>query len=329
MLYTNVILVNFLLTLSPNVYYISFAVILGFLIVIFFLTICGYLTARIFFFALILFYIYYWLNSTFMFLYKKSQFSIYVTSIQRFWKRSLNLFWLIEFFLFSIYLYLFLISPQEVMYMHDNLSATFSYLFNLTNFFNNLLILLLIILVSNVLLLFIKFDSLKYLILVIIFSLLIFALQNDFFQYFAVTQFYNNINWVFDFSSNLWQLEFSTIKTRTIIHYFYLLIFLKFWHTIFIVGFFIFFYNIFLHLGYLSFGIFSGNMQNFFFLFFFGFILKIITLKYYLNYIYEYVYFWFFQDFHFFDNNFFFQILVLKPYYFLIYDLKFSICYFF
>jgi hypothetical protein len=89
------------------------------------------------------------------------------------------------------------------MYMHDNVSATFSYFFNLTNFFDNLLILLFLLLVSNVLLLAIKFNSTKYLLLLAVFILLIFALQNDFFQYFSITQFYSNINWVFDFSSNI------------------------------------------------------------------------------------------------------------------------------
>lgn len=312
--------------LTNTSYYLVIITFSSLFLSLFILTICGHIVVRALFFVLILFYLYYWLNSTFIFLYKKAQYGIFVTSIKRFWSRALNLFWLLEFFLFSIYLYLFLIAPQEVMYMHDNISATFSYFFNLGGFFKNLLTLLFILLIGNLFLLFTKFNNVKYFLLLLLFVLLLFTLHSDFFQYFSITQFYNNLNWVFDFSSNLWQLELSTIKTRTIIHYFYLLIFLKFWHTIFIIGFFIFFFNIFLHTEQFSLGTFGGNFQNFLFLFFFGFILKIVGVKYYLNYIYEYVYFWFFQDFHFFDNNFFFHIVTHPMYFFFIRDVKFVIC---
>lgn len=71
-------------------------------------------------FMLIIFFIFYWIYSIFLFLYKKTQYSIYVSTIQRFWKRSLYLFWLIELFLFFIYLFLMLNSPNETYYLLDH-----------------------------------------------------------------------------------------------------------------------------------------------------------------------------------------------------------------
>ena len=67
-------------------------------------------------------------------------------------------------------------------------------------------------------------------------------------------------------------------------HYVYLLIFLKLWHTVFIFLFFIFFENIRLYTNNTSFNLLAANLQNFYFLLFFNYILKFFTIKLFLNY---------------------------------------------
>lgn len=62
----------------------------------------------------------FWVVSIFVFLYKRGQYSIFVSSLQRFWKRTLYLFWLIELYLFGTYLFLVLISPNETYYLLDH-----------------------------------------------------------------------------------------------------------------------------------------------------------------------------------------------------------------
>ena len=96
-------------------------------------------------------------------------------------------------------------------------------------------------------------------------------------------------------------------------HFLYLLIFLKLWHTLFIVYFFLFFENVRLVTGKTSFNVISANMQNFYFLMFFSYILKIGSIKQYLNYLGTFVYYWFYTN----SNNYDFG------YVYALFDLKF------
>lgn len=246
--------------------------------------------------ALAYFFITYWFISIFIYLTKKTQYSTYTRIIQRFWKRALWLFWLIELFLFSIYLFLAIISPQEVSYMLDNSQLISTVNYNYDLFFNNIQYALYIILLANILILAHKYNTLRISIYCLLFICLIRAIYEDTIQFFTINQFYNNFLWTHTKIDiyGVWEQEISELKTRTIFHYVYLLIFLKLWHTLFIFSFFLFFENIKLHGNDTSFNILSSNLQNFYFLFFFNFILKFFTIKTFLNYLGTYVYFWFF-----------------------------------
>lgn len=267
---------------------------------------------KIIFFLISWFFAFYWIFSIFIFLYKKSQYTIFTRIIQRFWKRSLYLFWLIEVFLFLIYLFLTLISPQEVLFMLDYNPLFYTYINNLKLFFKNLFIILIIILLMNLLILNFKYNTIHFYISFILLILLLIILQEDFYQFYYINQSYNNLKWTFQEKENMWELENDVLKLRPYIHYLYVLIFLKLWHTVFIVGFFLFFENITLYTKKLSFNILAANLQNFYFLFFFGFILKIYLIKLYMNYLYEYIYYWFFLNYHFFDYNYLLYIFNIK-----------------
>lgn len=281
---------------------------------------------RSFFFLICWFFVFYWLFSTFIFLYKKSQYSIYTSIIQGFWKRALYLFWLLELFLFCIYLFLTLITPQETLFLMDYSSQYFSYVMNFINFFKNIFNVIVVILLTNLLILTHKYNSLQNFLIFLVFIMLVNILIDDFIQFFNISQFYNNVGWKFNDLVNVWELEAEDLKLRTLTHYFFLLIFLKIWHTVFIIVFFLFFENIILHGYTYSYNILASFLQNFYFLLFFAFILKIILMKGYMNYLYEYVYYWFFINFHFYDLNHLFTLFSAKYICFLLNDVM---CYFF
>jgi hypothetical protein len=104
-------------------------------------------------------------------------------------------------------------------------------------------------------------------------------------------------------------LEVAELKFRTAIHYFYILGFLKFWHTLFIVVFFIFFDNLSFFTKNISYNTISASLQNLYFLLFFSFILKILYLKYFMNLTFETVYYWFYVNNHFYSNNYIVYLL--------------------
>ena len=115
--------------------------------------------------------------------------------IQRFWKRALYLFWLLEIGLFMIYLFLSLISPQEVSYMLDNTQLFLSYGNDLSSFFRSLLRPLFTILIANIYILSHKYNTIKTPVIIAITLLLITGLFEDFVQFYAINQHYSNYNW--------------------------------------------------------------------------------------------------------------------------------------
>lgn len=264
----------------------------------------------------------YWLLSTFIFLFKKSQYTIYTRIIQRFWKRALYLFWLLEVNLFLIYLYLTLISPQESLYMMDYAYLYNQYLFQLNPFFSLILNLVTILLISNIIILLYKYNTYSIFFIILLSILLLTILYDDSVQFYYINQFYNNVQWLYDDKEDVWELENSVLRLRPYLNYLYLLVFLKLWHTVFIVIFFWFFEIHTFSLKNTSFNILAAQHQNFYFLLFFGFILKIIFLKNYMNYLYEYVYYWFFVNYHFFDLTYIWYLYSPKYLFYLINDLN-------
>lgn len=291
---------------------------------------------RSFLASLAFFFIVYWTVSIFVYLFKKSQYGVFNRIIQRFWKRSLWLFWALELFLFLIYLFLSIISPQEVAYMLDNSQLLFDTTFNLKLFFKNLSYALFIVLVANAQLLLHKYNSARAAASALICVLLIRASFDDFTQFYAINNYYSSYNWAhisvesenFDTSkyAGVWELESAELKTRTACHYFYVLIFLKLWHTLFIFAFFLFFENISTRLNLTSFNALSANLQNFYFLMFFNYILKIVMLKQYFVYLGGYVFFWFYVNINNYDISYIYQLYSHEYLFFFVRDFITKIC---
>jgi hypothetical protein len=86
------------------------------------------------------------------------------------------------------------------------------------------------------------------------------------------------------------------IENRAINNYTWLVVILKFWHTVFIVIFFLFTLMFLTQVGSVYHGIYASLLQNFIFLYLFSFIMYHFLIKSYMNVLYEYVYSWFFVN---------------------------------
>ena len=104
----------------------------------------------IWFILLIIFYL---LMSTFNNFLNKYKYGKFTSAIQRFWKRTGMVFWLIEGFLFLIFFYYFLNSSQESLYMHDYSNLNQELLIQLKTSYKNMILLSLAIYFSFVLIL--------------------------------------------------------------------------------------------------------------------------------------------------------------------------------
>lgn len=285
-------------------------------------------------FSLAFFFIAYWLISIFTYLFKKARYGTFTRIIQRFWKRALYLFWLLEIGLFCIYLFLTIISPQEVSYMLDNQALFFSYLNNFKTFFQTLLKPTFILLLINIILLAHKYNTYKNILFIVITFLLLTALFDDFIQFYSINQHYLNYNWShisLETTSDailkannigIWEQEITELKLRPYIHYLYVLVFLKLWHTLFIVYVFLAIENIRLYLNISSYNLLAANIQNFYFLLFFNFILKIGGIKMYLNYLGSFVYYWFFVNYSLYDFSYMYSLFNNSYILYFIYDLQ-------
>ncbi len=290
---------------------------------------------RNFLFGLSFFFIAYWLISIFTYLLKKSRYGVFTRIIQRFWKRALYLFWLLEVSLFCIYLFLTIISPQEVAYMLDNQHLFFFYNNDHRAFVYGLLKPLIVILLGNIYLLCHKYNVYASPLLAALTILLLSALFDDFVQFFAMNQHYYSMVWThtgveykLDVSLKashigVWEIEVSELKLRPYIHYLYLLVFLKLWHTFFIVYFFLYFENARLYTDKTSFNIIASNVQNFYFLMFFNYILKISLVKSYLNYLGSFVYYWFYLNYNAYDISYVYEIFSWRYCFYLIADIAY------
>lgn len=240
----------------------------------------------------------YWLISGFVSFIKKYQYSKFTSAIQRFWRRSYILFWLIEFSLFSVFFYLTLNSNNESWYMYDQLQVLKTGLFSWRSFFMKLFPLTLLIICGYLLMLSFKWNVFTkhtpwLLILTIV---LIYTVWLEFYQFFHAVNFYGNFNWVYDIDEKVWSLELEIRKSRTINHYVMLMIMLKFWHIIVIFIIWVFFLLRVLEIGRIRYPLFSANLQNFIILYLFAWVLMFPWLKFIFRKYLDMPYYWFYVN---------------------------------
>ncbi len=253
-----------------------------------------------FFFWIGLTMLLYWLLSGFVFFVKKYRFSKYTSVIQRFWRRSYILFWLIEGGLLLVFFYLTINSSQESFYMFDQGYFLKTHLFSWKIFVFKCTLVASMIVYSYLLLLNLKWSSFtkNILNLVVITILLVYFVWAEFYQIYWVANFYANYSWIYDVEELAWNLEVDGRRTRILNHYVMILFLLKFWHIVFIFGCWIFFLLRANELDEISYPLYSFNFQNFIILFLMMWLFMYPWFKHTCHWLAEIPYYWFYVDTH-------------------------------
>lgn len=237
----------------------------------------------------------YWLISGFVFFYKKYQFSKYTTVIQRFWKRTYILFWIIESGVFLVYFFLTLNSSEEPVYMYDQLKLYKTHFFSWRLFIIKLLPVVTLILVGYYLQLSLKWSTFKQqsYILLLITILLVSIFWAEFYQFFHIINFYGNLNWIFDYDDFTWNLELEFRRTRLANNYISICLIAKFWHLVFIFIFWIFFILRVNESKRVRYPLLAANVQNFIILYIMSWLYMYPWLKFIFKNFLENSFFWF------------------------------------
>lgn len=240
----------------------------------------------------------YWVVSGFVFFLKKYRFGKFTSSIQRFWRRSFMIFWLIESFLFLIFIYLTLNANNESTFMYDNSQFYKNHLFSWRWFLLKIFPLTLLVIFSYIFL--ISFKWLHFskvnLYLLLFTLLLLYVLWLEFYQFYFILNFYGTLSWVYDSTDHLWVLESDFKKTRIVNHYVTIAIIAKFWHLIFIFLFWVFFLLRSNEFNRYRYPFFSANLQNFIMLYILSWIYMYPWLKFFIRRFLDNPYYWFYVN---------------------------------
>lgn len=264
--------------------------------------------SKLFFAWLSFFFFLYLLLSGFVFFLKRYNFSKFTTIISRFWKRSFNLFWLLEGFVFVCFIYLTFNASSEVLYFYDYQALFKTHLFSFRLFFFKLLLLTAIISVTFFLLgsfEFVKPSTVSFYILGISAALL-YVTWVEFTQFFHFISFCDFFTWNYNADSYEWVLENEFRKTRIVNNYVLVCVVAKFWHLIIIVLIWFFSANRILENSDSREYLIGANLQNFIILYLLNWIAMYPWAKYLLRKYLNISYLWFGAQFRerFFSNFF-------------------------
>lgn len=246
----------------------------------------------IWFILLIAFYL---LMSTFNNFLNKYKYGKYTSAIQRFWKRTGMVFWLIEGFLFLIFFYYFLNSSQEPLYMHDYSNLNQEFLIQLKVSYKNMILLSLAIYFSFVLILNNNFlNYFQNIITLTTISLIIFyMLYIETYQFVYIITLFSEKNWLFEEISQTWILEFEQNNLRVKQQYFILCLIAKYWHFIFIfISWFFFIIKCF-EINKINYNMLGYNIQNLLILYILNLFCLIQWGKWIFKKFLELTYYWF------------------------------------
>ncbi len=246
----------------------------------------------IWFVLLILFYTLISIFNSFLNKYKYGKFT---SSIQRFWKRTGIVFWLIEGFLFLLFFYYFLNSSQEPLYMFDYSNLNQELLIQLKTSAKNMILISIAIYLSFILILNSNFLSYyQNLLTLILISLIIFyMLFIETYQFVYIISIFSEKNWIFNEFNQIWVLEFEQNNLRVKQQYFILCLIAKYWHFIFIFISWFFFLIKCIEINKINYNILGYNTQNLIILYVLNLMCLIQWSKYLFKKFLEIVYFWF------------------------------------
>jgi len=280
-------------------YYLSFLKLLPFNKVLF-----GWLSV---------FMLVYWLVSGFVFFIKKYQFGKYTSVIQRFWRRSYILFWILEACLFFVFFYLTLNASSESFFMLDQPQYFKNYLFSWRFFLLKIIPLSLLIISVYIYTLSVKFNTMvkNSLVLLAVTLVLTYVVWLEFYQFHHLLHFYGNLVWNYEHEEKTWSLDLEIRRVRIKNNYVSILMLLKFWHIVFIYGFWLFFLLRVKEIKRVRYPLLSANLQNFIILYIFGWVFMYPWFKFFFKKFFENPYYWFYINNHYYFLRVFFNDLKL------------------
>lgn len=239
---------------------------------------------------------FYWLVSGFVFFIKKYQYGRFTSSIQRFWKRTYIIFWIIEASTFSVFLYLTINATSEPVYMYDQAKIYKTHLFSWRWFLIKLLPSVAVILLSFHLQLTLKWNlfNKQNNIMLLITIILLYILWLEFYQFYHILSFFGSISWFFDFDEYIWTLDIDTRRTRLANNYVAICLFAKFWHFVFIFIFWIFFVLRSNELSRIRYPLLAANIQNFILIYIMSWVYMYPWFKFVFKKYIDVPYYWFF-----------------------------------
>ena len=273
---------------------LPFLFIVGFIYFSFFLKSLPF--SKIFAGYVLLGNMFYLLLSGFVFFIKKYQYRLYTSVIQRFWRRTLIIFWAIEASLFTCFVYLIFNASQEPIHVYDNIQIYKTHFYSWRFFLVKIILSSLLIVFTYMLLLSVKWNTFTKTNNLVLFItvILLYVAWLEFYQLFHLMNCYGTTNWVYDFSEHLWNLELEFKRTRIVNHYVTIGLVAKFWHIVFAVVFWIFFILRGLESSRFRYPLLAANLQNFLIIYFMSWLYMYPWFKYTARKALDMPYFWFF-----------------------------------
>jgi len=238
------------------------------------------------------------LFSGFVFFIKKYRFAKYTSSIQQFWKRSYMLFWLIEGGLFLVFIFLTLNATEEPVYMFDQIKMHRQHLFSWRLFLLKAYPNVCLILLTQYLLYSIRWSLLssQSFLLFLITFLLLQVIWLEFYQFYHIIHFYSNGVWKYKTWNRYWVVKREVRRTRLVNNYVSLALMLKFWHLLFILGFWLFFVLRASELNRVRYSLLAANNQNFILMYIMCWLYMYPWIKFLGKKFLNRPYYWFFYN---------------------------------
>ena len=245
-----------------------------------------------------LFMTFYWIISGFVFFFKKYQYGKFTSVIQRFWKRTLILFWLIEGGLLLVFVFLILNSNVYLYNGVNQMQIFQTHLFSWKIFLMKLMPTTILLLTTYLFLLNNKWQPLNKNIFLIIFLtfLLLYITWVEFYQFYHLMSYYNNLSWSYEFADKFWVIKPDLRKTAQTNHIVSILLILKFWHVLFVLGVWLFFVLRSEESGRSRYPLIAANFLNFVMLYLLTWAYMYPWFKWFFRRYFQYSYKWFYQN---------------------------------
>jgi len=240
----------------------------------------------------------YWIISGFVFFFKKYQYGKFTSVIQRFWKRTLILFWLIEGGLLLVFIFLILNSTVYLYNGVNQMQIFQTHLFSWKIFLTKLIPPTILLLTTYLFLLNNKWQPLNKNIFLIIFltSLLVYITWVEFYQFYHLMNYYNNLVWSYELSDKFWVIKPDLRKTAQTNHIVSILLILKFWHVLFVLAVWLFFVLRSEESNRSRYPLIAANFLNFVMLYLLTWAYMYPWFKWFFRRYFNYSYKWFYQN---------------------------------